>query len=951
MEKQRFSLLLLEPSEIYFEDFSVDIVREELPLNLDVEFQMSGRLKMCSKSLVFEAKGSSCMPLIKIMYKDCITIDRQGDGSTMNADGQRLSIRCRQHIEMLDQNQIQPYRFVQKECTFLFCFHYAKLDECLQQICQLYRASTLPSYEQNSMIATIVYSRHSRVKFNPLWLNNLYERTISEFQVEEINPLIVNPGRLLITNKFIYLQYYNNIHTNPVLKLGIQFIIGLSKHRYLLRQIGLKIRWNEKQTSEGTDQCLYLVFRNQTERDECWRSISGQQDYAATEQSPESMTLKWQNGLVSNYDYLLYLNSLADRSFQDLTQYPVFPWILTDYTSSELNLNDTSIYRDLCKPVGALNPDRLARLRMRFEEMADPKFLYGSHYSTPGFVLYYLVRKHPELMLCLQNGKFDHPDRMFNSVADAFNNCLNNMSDFKELIPEFFDTNQQGDFLVNSMKIDFGVRFDGTPVSNVALPPWAHNSPERFVRMLREALESDYVSARLHQWIDLIFGYKQQGKAALDADNVFYHLCYEGSVDLGLINDMAARHAIEVQISEFGQIPKQLFRTAHVSKLLALPPAIGTSTQMSIRKQAEYFSHKDVITAIAVDRTVGNIFTTSKDGTMTCYSLSERRKIRSVQLSDLPISSVQIADDRSIILGVWDDTILIYNFDFGKISSTIRAHDDAVSCISYVPLYGLLVSGSWDCSLKIWNNYHNDSVIGYHVLEEKIVSIDTYAGERSKIHVAVGLQNGELLLYELDSRTIHKPTSYTRDNHKLLQTHRNAVCEVKFNDKGTLIASCGEDRITYVTDADSTMTICRKELNEIVQCLCWTPDGKYLLMGDRAGLLHVWNMLQGMVECEVNMHSACVYRIECIDDKRIESTRTCQRVISSDRELDSRISFQCIISSGPLELSPMLNQPTISLRFMLRFAYTDTMSVTSFSWNIATCVGQENHLAMFIIGG
>uniref|UniRef100_A0A182TBR4 WD_REPEATS_REGION domain-containing protein n=1 Tax=Anopheles maculatus TaxID=74869 RepID=A0A182TBR4_9DIPT len=164
----------------------------------------------------------------------------------------------------------------------------------------------------------------------------------------------------------------------------------------------------------------------------------------------------------------------------------------------------------------------------------------------------------------------------------------------------------------------------------------------------------------------------------------------------------------------------------------------------------------------------------------------------------------------------------------------------------------------------------NDSVIGYHVLEEKIVSIDTYAGERH-IYVAVGLQNGELLLYELDSRMLNKPTSYTRDNHKLLQTHRNAVCEVKFNDKGTLVASCGEDRAIYVTDTDSSMTICRKELKEIVRCLCWTPDGKYLLMGDRTGLLHVWNMLQGMVECEVNVHSACVYRIECIDEKRIVS--------------------------------------------------------------------------------
>lgn len=34
-------------------------------------------------------------------------------------------------------------------------------------------------------------------------------------------------------------------------------------------------------------------------------------------------------------------------------------------------------------------------------------------------------------MLCLQNGRFDHPDRMFNSVRDVYNNCLRNMSDFK----------------------------------------------------------------------------------------------------------------------------------------------------------------------------------------------------------------------------------------------------------------------------------------------------------------------------------------------------------------------------------------------------------------------------------------------------------------------------------------------------------------------------------------
>lgn len=46
----------------------------------------------------------------------------------------------------------------------------------------------------------------------------------------------------------------------------------------------------------------------------------------------------------------------------DLTQYPVFPWIISNYSSQTLNLNDSSNYRDLTKPVGALNPERLERL-------------------------------------------------------------------------------------------------------------------------------------------------------------------------------------------------------------------------------------------------------------------------------------------------------------------------------------------------------------------------------------------------------------------------------------------------------------------------------------------------------------------------------------------------------------------------------------------------------------
>lgn len=77
-----------------------------------------------------------------------------------------------------------------------------------------------------------------------------------------------------------------------------------------------------------------------------------------------------------------------------------------------------------------------------------------------------------------------------------------------------------------------GSKQSGVALGDIVLPPWARGDPREFIRLHRAALESDYVSHRLHHWIDLVFGYKQQGQAAVDACNVFHHLFYEGNVDI-----------------------------------------------------------------------------------------------------------------------------------------------------------------------------------------------------------------------------------------------------------------------------------------------------------------------------------------------------------------------------------------------------------------------------------
>ena len=87
------------------------------------------------------------------------------------------------------------------------------------------------------------------------------------------------------------------------------------------------------------------------------------------------------------------------------------------------------------------------------------------------------------------------------------------------------------EMFVNHNHYDFGIVGDNQ-IDNVQLPPWSHDDPAIFVQTMRKALESDYVSLHLNEWIDLIFGYKQRGEEAVNANNVFFPITYEVSTNI-----------------------------------------------------------------------------------------------------------------------------------------------------------------------------------------------------------------------------------------------------------------------------------------------------------------------------------------------------------------------------------------------------------------------------------
>ncbi|XP_060129768.1 neurobeachin isoform X8 [Zootoca vivipara] len=606
-----------------------------------------------------------------------------------------------------------------------------------------------------------------------------------------------------------------------------------------------------------------------------------------------NMTQRWQRREISNFEYLMFLNTIAGRTYNDLNQYPVFPWVLTNYESEELDLTLPGNFRDLSKPIGALNPKRAVFYAERYETWEDdqtPPYHYNTHYSTSTCTLCWLVRIEPftTFFLNANDGKFDHPDRTFSSVARSWRTSQRDTSDVKELIPEFY---YLPEMFVNSNGYNLGVREDEVVVNDVELPPWA-KKPEDFVRINRMALESEFVSCQLHQWIDLIFGYKQRGPEAVRALNVFHYLTYEGSVNLDSITDPVLREAMEAQIQNFGQTPSQLLIEPHPPRSSAMHLCFLPQSPLMFKDQMQQdvimvlkFPSNSPVTHVAAN-TLPHL-TIPAVVTVTCsrlfavnrwhntvglrgapgYSLDQAHHlpiemdpliannsgVNKRQITDLVDQSIQInahcfvvtADNRYILIcGFWDKSFRVYSTETGKLTQIVFGHWDVVTCLarseSYIGGDCYIVSGSRDATLLLWywsGRHHiigdnpNSSdypapraVLTGHDHEVVCVSVCAELGL-----VISGAKEGPCLVHTI-----------TGDLLRALEGTENCLYPRLIS-----VSSEGHCIIYYERGRFSNFSINGKllaqmEVNDSTRAILLSSDGQNLVTGGDNGVVEVW---------------------------------------------------------------------------------------------------------------
>ena len=329
---------------------------------------------------------------------------------------------------------------------------------------------------------------------------------------------------------------------------------------------------------------------------------------------------EWRKYKISTLEYLMWMNIYGGRSLNDLTQYPVFPWILLDYSSDELNFEDEKTFRNLFLPMGMIdiNEKSEARkdnfidtydlikndLKENFHDFNYTDYLkkgdeyydnyrkknlkksedtqpsenvtidnnniasieinqipsyYGSHYSNPTYVSHFLTRIFPFSFISIeiQGDKFDDPNRMFLSIYRTFESATTLKDDVRELIPEFYTLPE-----IFQNKNNLNLAQGKTDVNNQKI---VINDVE--LPPWSDDVPTNFITEKrkileknnlkINKWIDIIFGSYQRGEKAEEIHNIFQAQTYERIVKIENIKDIDMRNAL-MRLVEVGVTPMQI---------------------------------------------------------------------------------------------------------------------------------------------------------------------------------------------------------------------------------------------------------------------------------------------------------------------------------------------------------------------------------------------------------
>ncbi|ELP93051.1 hypothetical protein EIN_052660 [Entamoeba invadens IP1] len=462
-----------------------------------------------------------------------------------------------------------------------------------------------------------------------------------------------------------------------VIPLGNSIV---TKMMYLYQDTGLEIiQWDGR--------VEFFVFPpKQREKITEWITIN--------ESKFGEVTKTWLKGGMSNFEYIGAINHEAGRSYRTLSQYPIYPWVISSYDSADLRLSDTQNYRNLKMPIGAQKETGILE-----DNYNEKECHYNCCLSSPSVVMRCLFRLRPftDLIYKEMSGRcLEIEGRIFTNISSLYQSAM--IQSRIEIIPEFYSTPEV--FLdMNKLKSE------KNEVGDVKFPQWGKTARE-FVRHMREALESNEVTMNLNEWIDLVFGVDQQNRQKYNVYSPEY--TKDSDVDANLR---------EVIWKTMGNIPNKVFLKSHPKRVVLqrLPfnfynphtAIVGNVPKGVVYwvENGKFMSSAERCYSYTIDKDQFIVKFDRLKGTFV--QLKGEQTLSSFYVDMLDVTSFVVSDNGNrLIYGSESGMCKLVLNPFGGKRKVIEFNgiEGEVRCLDYCFDFHTTVIASNDCKIRMYND-------------------------------------------------------------------------------------------------------------------------------------------------------------------------------------------------------------------------------------------------------
>ncbi len=264
------------------------------------------------------------------------------------------------------------------------------------------------------------------------------------------------------------------------------------------------------------------------------------------------------------------------------------------------------------------------------------------------------------------------------------------------------------------------------------------------------------------------------------------------------------------------------------------------------------------------------------DETVKFWECDTGRCFKTLQGYTNSVRSIAFSPDGQVLASSCDNgTVILWDIDTGQPTHVLKEHTSTVWTVAFSPHFSrLLASGSWDQTIKLWNQRglclvtlrgHSELVlsVAFHPTDRILAScsqdttiklwnvhtgecFQTLQGHTGNILSVAFAPDGCILASSSADKTVKLWGLNTGECLRTLQKHTGTVWTIAFSPSGAMLASAGDDQtvnLWHLPSGECILTL--QGHDRKIKSIAFAPDGQLLASGGEDNTIKLWDVQTG----------------------------------------------------------------------------------------------------------